>query len=141
MKKKHSAVVLNLPLPPEASAFGDAEFRTWFAAAGAELAEHRTDRLAGAVSIKGYVGIGETRRDLEKIAAQLIDILVAHGLIEEGLVCDLAMRLDRVIPSGRVRLEVKQTKPPAKRLGADARANVSRSVRARWADYRAEKVA
>ena len=73
------------------------------------------------------------------IAARLIDILVAHGVIGEGRVSDLAMRLDRTIAKGRVRLEVTQTKPPAERLGADARANVSRSARARWAGYRAEK--
>jgi hypothetical protein len=140
VKKKH-ALVFSLPLPPEGAALGGPEFRGWLAAVGSELTEHHTERLAGAVAVKGFVALGDSPRDLETIAARLIDVLVAHGVVAEGSVCDLAMRRDRTIADGRVRLEVKQTIPPAERLGADARANVARSARARWANYRAEKAA
>ena len=138
MKKKH-ALVFSLPLPPEAAALGDPEYRGWLASAGAEIAG--SGRLAGDVAVKAFVALGARPRDLEKIVARLIDILLAHGVIAEGSVCDQTLRFDRTIANGRVRLEVKQTKPPAERLGADARANVARSARARWADYRAEKAA
>jgi hypothetical protein len=140
VRKKH-ALVFSLPLPPEGAALGDSEFRGWLARAGAEIAKDcTTDLLAGDVAVKAFVSLGETQR-VEKIAARLIDVLVVLGVIAEGSVCDLAMRRDRTIAEGRVRLEVKQTIPPAERLGADARANVARSARARWANYRAEKAA
>lgn len=133
---KHVLVAYDLPLPPETATLGDQEFRAWLAEAGAEIAKQHVDHLAGAVALKIFVSLGAKPRDLEKIAARLIDVLIAHNVIAEGSVCDLTMRFDRTIPAGRIHLEAKRVKRPEARLGAVARANVAQATRARWAAVR-----
>ena len=74
-----SSALPPLPLPPEAAALGGPEFRSWLAAASAEVARHRSQPLAGAVAVKAFVAIGANRRDINKVGSLLIDVLTASG--------------------------------------------------------------
>jgi hypothetical protein len=138
VKTKPPTIVLDLPLPPPTSTPGDSRYCEWLTTAGHAIIESRAKPIVGSVAVKACVPVGE-RLSLERIAARLVDALVAHGVVEVGAMADLAMRRDITIEEGRIKVEVRRTKPPEARLRAAARANVAQAVRARWAAARAKK--
>jgi hypothetical protein len=124
---------LALALPPRGR---DAE---WSSVAGQDLAGQRPVMITGHVRIRILVSLVAEQRNLDSIAGALLDLLSAHRVIDLDAVADLALRWDRTVTPGRVRIEMAQTTPPAERVGADTRALVSRIQAERWAAARAAR--
>ena len=131
---------LELPIPPSVNAlwrFGggkvyrSAEYVAWIEAAGWELKTQKPINIPSPVAVRLKGGLPEKPRDLDNVAKAALDLLQAHGVIENDVaVVDLRMRWDRTVPTGRVQIELWRTIPPARRLDAASRAKVSTACRA-----------
>ena len=82
--------------------------------------------LPGVIGVRVVAGIPIEPRDLTEITNTLIALLIDRGVIDDPeVIVDTLARWDRTIKSGRVRLVVRQTKPPRERIGAETRRRAS----------------
>jgi Holliday junction resolvase RusA-like endonuclease len=125
-----------LPLPPSANALwfnapGRGRVRTdsynaWLAEAGWMLKQQRIVKIPGTVGLTLLAGLPKRARDLDNIFKACGDLLQAHGIIEnDNRVCEIFARWDRAVPTGFIRLEVRQVRAPALRLSPDIRERFS----------------
>ena len=125
-----------LPIPPSVNALwfnvaGRGRFRTdsykaWLAEAGWMLKEQRVTRIRGPVGLTMLAGLPKRPRDLDGCLKAACDLLEANGIIEnDRLIAELFVRWDKTVPSGLVRLEIRQVLAPALRMSAEARQRIS----------------
>ena len=109
---------IDLPLPPSVNRLWRsnrgrvhraAPYVAWLKEAGWSLLRQRPKRLTGWVRISIAAGLPDRRRrDLDNLLKTILDLLVAHQVIEtDADVAALDARWDELVPGGRVRLEVK----------------------------------
>jgi hypothetical protein len=81
-----------------------------------------------------HAAIPEIRRSLAELTGTVIAELATRHVIEDpDAVTDTVARWDRTVPAGTIRLELRQTREPSERIGADTRRKVSANARARFA--------
>lgn len=87
---------------------------------GWSLLQQRPARLEGWVRVSIAAGVPDCRRrDLDNLGKAMLDLLVAHQVIEDdSKVLELSSRWDDTIDPGRVLVTVKRAKAPASRIGA-----------------------
>lgn len=79
-------------------------------------------------------GLSAEPRDLTAIVASVIGLLSERRVIESAeRITDQLVKWDRTIEPGMIRCELKQTREPGERIGAETRAKVSANARARFA--------
>ena len=130
---------LDLPIPPSVNAlwsYGRGrvrrsdEYQAWLREAGWELKQQRPISIPSPVALTLKAGLPDRPRDIDNIAKAALDLLQAHGVIENDVaVVDLHLRWDRVVPKGRVHIELWRTIAPARRIGAETRAKVSAATK------------
>src|SRR5262249_25332239 len=92
-------------------------YRAWLTEAGWSLKEQRVSRMLGTVGLTAFAGLSERSRDLDNLLKPIGDLLQANGIIEnDARVCELFARRDKTVPTGRVRLEVRQVLAPTHRM-------------------------
>jgi hypothetical protein len=117
-----------LPLPP--ALLDSSEGCIWIAAASAAL--HDASPLPGAVNVSLCIGLVDDRRDSHGIAQAIVALLIKRGILtDQASLTDWFFRWDRAVPSGQVKLEARQARPPSERIGAATRARISKACRAR----------
>lgn len=119
-RKPYPGCELDLPLPPALGA-DSAEHLRWAAAAGAAIDAAGLLPLPGVTKMLLFAGPIPDRGDLSTVQRHVAELLQDRGLIEQNTLVDFSARWDRVIDSGRVRVIVRQTRPPLERIGAVTR--------------------
>jgi hypothetical protein len=105
-------------------------YRAWLTGAGWELREQHAPTIAGSVGITIFAGLSERARDLDNIVKPLCDALQANSVIEnDQCVAELFAKWDKTVPTGRIRVEVRQVAHPTKRMPAELRERYSRERR------------
>jgi hypothetical protein len=67
-------------------------------------------------------GLPERLRDLDNVTKSLFDLCQAHGIIaDDAAVVDFACRWDKVVPTGRIHLQMWTTRHPVARSDAEGR--------------------
>lgn len=125
-----------LPIPPSVNALwfnapGRGRVRTdsykaWLSEAGWRLREQKVTRIRRPVGLTMLAGLPKRPRDLDGCLKAACDLLEANGIIEnDRLIAELFVRWDKTVPSGLVRLEIRQVVAPALRMSAEARERIS----------------
>src|SRR5262249_32860353 len=82
------------------------------------------------VGITIFAGVSERARDLDNLCKSICDLLQANAVIEnDQCVAELFAKWERTVPTGRIRVEVRQVTPPMKRMSAELRERYSRERR------------
>ena len=113
--------VFTLALPPSVNSLwtnvrGRGRVRTpaydrWRKAAGWELQAQRPKAVKGRVAIQIRASPPVRKRDLDNLAKPALDLLVAHGAIEDdAMVCSLSLAWDRTVESGKIKVAVRRRK-------------------------------
>jgi hypothetical protein len=90
------------------------------------LKEQCVTRIRGPVGLTMLAGLPKRPRDLDGCLKAACDLLEANGIIEnDRLIAELFVRWDKTVPSGLVRLEIRQVLAPALRMSAEARERIS----------------
>ena len=136
MSSKTSSRSIELSLPPADAAKHEA----WLRGAAAELNAQLSDkaRLQGCVRLFLVAGVVGDQRVLVSVANLIVRLLSEQVIDGPSCVTDAFVKWDRTLEAGRVRIIVKRTTPPARRIGAATRTRVSTAVRARWARAKAQ---
>ena len=108
----------DLPAPPSANNLfhngGDRGgrikspgYRAWIKEAGWERRLSRPAKIKGTVAVSVTLGMGCRRPDVDNCLKALLDLLVAHEVIEDDAqVVELSVRVDRYVPAGRAHILV-----------------------------------
>ena len=136
MSGKTSSRSIELSLPPADATKHEA----WLRGAAAELNAQLGDktRLQGCVRLTLVAGVVGDQRVLVSVANLIVRLLSEHVIDGLSCVTDAFVKWDRTLEAGRVRIIVKRTTPPARRISAATRTRVSTAVRARWARAKAQ---
>jgi Holliday junction resolvase RusA-like endonuclease len=112
-----------LSMPPAKTAACE----TWCAAAAQALKEQRACPIPGRfIYLAVYAGLTKRERDLDDILRAVRDLLQAQAIIEsDRAIVQMCALWDRTVTPDRVRVEVRQTRGPLQRIGAEVRARLS----------------
>jgi hypothetical protein len=133
---KASSRSIELSLPPADASKHEA----WLRGAAAELSAQIGDqpRLRGCVRLALVAGVVGDERVLLAVANLIVMRLLSEHVIDApSFVTDVAVKWDRTLEAGRMRVIVKRTTPPARRISAATRTRVSIAVKERWARVKA----
>jgi hypothetical protein len=82
-------------------------------------------------------GLSAEPRDLTGVVASVIGLLSERRVIEGAeRITDQLVKWDRTIEPGMIHLELRQTRDPSERIGADTRRKVSARARERFSEAR-----
>jgi len=109
---------ITLPLPVSVNrlwrngkgrTFRSPQYRCWLTEAGWELRTQRPKLIAGPVSVTIAAGRPDRRRrDIDNLAKSLLDLLVAHQVIEDDAnVVKFTAGWDTAVPPGIVRVTIE----------------------------------
>jgi hypothetical protein len=128
---KAASRYIELSLPPADAS----KHAAWLRGAAAELNAQIGDapRLQGCVRLTLVAGVVGGERILVAVANIIVRLLSEQVIEGPSLVTDASVKWDRTLEAGRVRIIVKCTTPPVRRISAATRTRVSTAVKARWA--------
>jgi Holliday junction resolvase RusA-like endonuclease len=114
-------------------------YRTWIETAGWELRIAHPVKILGPVAVRIAFGLVSRRPDVDNCLKALLDLLVAHEVIEDDAqVVEVTARFDRCVPAGRAHILVRQALPPHLRMSPEGRAKLSAERRGKCgAEWRA----
>ena len=115
--------ILELPLPPSVNRLWrsnrgrvhvSSRYKSWRKAAGWELVLQKPERLEGWVRVSIAAGRPDRRRrDVDAFPKALLDLLVAHQVIEDdSLVASITSCWSADVAPGRLRVEVEPAQTP-----------------------------
>jgi hypothetical protein len=124
-------IQLTLPLPP-----GESDrLAVWAKRAAGEVLKQLPagyQPLAGCIRLQVRAGIVDQQRDVARATVPLLALLIDEHVIN-GVITDADCKWDRIIESGYVRLEIRQTTSPISRVPAAARRRAGEASLARRA--------
>src|SRR5215467_11261342 len=114
-------------------------YRSWIKEAGWQLRIAHPVKIMSTVAVSVSLGLASRRPDVDNCLKALLDLLVAHQVIEDDAqVVELSVRVDRCVPAGRAHILVRQTLPPHHRMSPEGRAKLSAERRCKCgAEWRA----
>ena len=111
------SAVFDLPMPSVT------DFITWSKAAASIIDQQ--DKLTGFVCLRLFASHCDCPVQLATLGTWVSRLLIQRHVIEGvGSVAEISQRFDRVIPSGLLRVVLKQTTPPISRPSASVRAGI-----------------
>ena len=101
-------------------------YRAWLQEAGWMLKEQHVPRVTGTVALTLLAGLPERPRDIDNLLKATCDLLQINGVVENDVkVCEVFAKWDRTVPSGFMRIEVRQALAPELRMSSEARQRLS----------------
>src|SRR5215510_9542668 len=84
-------------------------YRSWITEAGWQLRIAHAGKITRTVAVCVTLGLATRRPDVDNCLKALLDLLVAHEVIEDDAqVVEISARLDRCVPAGRAHILVRQ---------------------------------